>query len=60
MARPRINKKSEVAEVFGRQGGLATSKKHGKEHYKHMAELSHVARRQKKIDKQTTPEFKLE
>lgn len=47
-----MEQKETLGQAFGRLGGLATSKAHGKAHYRRMALLSAIKRRKNKKGKQ--------
>lgn len=49
-------KQETLGQAFGRLGGLATSKAHGKPHYRRMALLSAI-KRQKNKKRKNLPDF---
>lgn len=42
-----VRPKDEMAVALGRRGGLATQKKHGRDHYVRMSMLAHVVKGKK-------------
>lgn len=48
---PKSKEVKEAMAALGRFGGLATKKKHGKDHFSKIARLSWVKRRKKVIPK---------